>query len=166
MQNSVQEQYASLTKYLIKNKLTISTMESITGGMLSSLITDTEGASAVLKGAFVTYANEAKIKQGVYKDVIDAYGVYSCATAEAMAKACQAAYESDIGIGVTGTAGNIDLNNSDSERGVVYIAIAIGKHIVSQKYTMPQLASRLEYKLCTAQYAYDLLVRTLAIQLD
>ena len=40
----------------------------------------------VLKGAFVTYCNEAKIMQGVPAEIIDKYTVYSTQTAEAMAK--------------------------------------------------------------------------------
>ena len=46
--------YHSLTKLLIEKGLTITTMESATSGQIASLITDTEGSSAVLKGAFIT----------------------------------------------------------------------------------------------------------------
>ncbi|MGN0960180.1 MAG: CinA family protein, partial [Coriobacteriales bacterium] len=51
--------YRQLTLLLIERGLSASTMESCTGGLIASLITDTEGSSAVLKGAFVTYSNEA-----------------------------------------------------------------------------------------------------------
>ena len=77
----------------------------------SILITDTEGSSAVLKGAFVTYCNEAKIMQGVPAEIIDRYTVYSNETAGAMAQACRKAYNANIGIGVTGTMGNVDPAN-------------------------------------------------------
>ena len=60
--------------------------------------TDTEGASAILKGAFVTYSNEAKVRQGVPAEIVDTYGVYSPQCAVAMAEACRAACEADIGI--------------------------------------------------------------------
>lgn len=56
--------------------ITISTMESITSGLVASLITDTEGSSAVLKEAFITYSNEAKIREGVSAGVIRRYSVY------------------------------------------------------------------------------------------
>ena len=55
MYETIKKQYASLTKYFIANSLTVSTMESMTGGLIASLLTDTEGASAIMKGAFVTY---------------------------------------------------------------------------------------------------------------
>ena len=101
-------------------------MESATSGQIASLITDTEGSSAVLKGAFVTYCNEAKIMQGVPAEVLDTYTVYSKETAEAMARACAEAYNADIGIGVTGTMGNIDSSNPDaSVPGQVYFAIGV-----------------------------------------
>ena len=56
----VREEYEKLTRYLIENKITITTMESCTAGQIISLITDTEGASAITKGGFVTYSNEAR----------------------------------------------------------------------------------------------------------
>ena len=75
-ENEIRERYRLLTKKLIEKKLTITTMESATGGQIASLITDTEGSSSVLKGAFVTYCNEAKIMQGVPAETIERYSVY------------------------------------------------------------------------------------------
>lgn len=63
-EKDIRDDYRSLTKLLIQKNMTISTMESATAGQIVSLITDTEGASAIIKGAFVTYCNEAKIMQG------------------------------------------------------------------------------------------------------
>lgn len=117
------EKYERITKLLIEKKLMISTMESCTSGMIASLITDTEGSSAVLKGAFVTYCNEAKIRCGVPAEIISRFGVYSAGTAAAMASACRKAYDADIGIGVTGSFGNIDPANPDSVPGEVHFAI-------------------------------------------
>ena len=113
-EKEIRADYRRLTKLLIEKKLTITTMESATSGQIASLITDTEGSSAVLKGAFVTYCNEAKIMQGVPAEIIDKYTVYSTQTAEAMAKACTAVYQADIGIGVTGTMGNVDPANPET----------------------------------------------------
>ena len=49
----------SIIKQLIASHTTISTMESCTSGLIASLITDTEGASAVFPGGYVTYLNES-----------------------------------------------------------------------------------------------------------
>ena len=114
IENKIRMNYRNLTQLLISRHLTITTMESATSGQIASLITDTEGSSAVLKGAFVTYCNEAKIMQGVPAEIIDEYTVYSKETAGAMAKACRKAYNANIGIGVTGTMGNVDPANPNA----------------------------------------------------
>ena len=54
-ESDIRRDYRKLTKLLIERGMTITTMESATSGQIASLITDTEGSSAVLKGAFVTY---------------------------------------------------------------------------------------------------------------
>lgn len=117
-EKTVRQRYKQLTELLIEKELTITAMESATSGQVASLITDTEGASAVFKGAYVTYSNEMKVKFGVPPEVIENYSVYSKETAEAMAIACRSSFGADIGIGVTGTMGNIDPENvKHSQRG-------------------------------------------------
>lgn len=108
---------------LIEKNISISTMESCTSGLLASAITDTEGASAIFKGAFVTYSNEAKVRQGVPESLIERCGVYSLPVAEAMAEACREVYGAELGVGVTGTTGNPDPANGDSVPGEIYYAI-------------------------------------------
>lgn len=92
----------SVVKYLIKNHISISTMESCTGGLLASLITDISDASTILKFSAVTYSTEYKIKMGVSKDVIDKYTVYSKETAMEMARTISRFTGSDLGVGITG----------------------------------------------------------------
>ena len=154
---TVRKKYEDLTKYLIAEGITITTMESCTSGQIASLITDTEGASAVFKGAFVTYSNEAKIAQGVPRETIEKYGVYSAETASAMAEACRDAMHADIGIGVTGSFGNVDPNNADSTPGEVYFAIADKNGIRAYHCTIPVQPSRLSYKLYMSEVIADTL---------
>ena len=97
-EKEIRDNYRKLTKLLIEKKLTITTMESATSGQIASLITDTEGSSAILKGAFITYSNEAKIMQGVPQEVLEKFSVYSIETAIEMAKACRKTYRANIGI--------------------------------------------------------------------
>ena len=147
----IRKQYKALTELLIEKKLTITTMESATSGQIASLITDTEGSSAVLKGAFVTYCNEAKIQQGVPAEIIETYTVYSKETAQAMAEACKTAYQADIGIGVTGTMGNVDPANADaSVPGKVYFAIAYQEKTTTYERRIPPQESRQVYKMAVA----------------
>ena len=56
---------------LIKNKETISSMESCTAGYFATTITNVDGSSNVLKFSAITYSNEYKIKMGVKKETID-----------------------------------------------------------------------------------------------
>lgn len=91
-----------IVKYLMANNLTIATMESCTGGLLASLITDIPGASDILKFSSVTYSTEYKIKMGVNKEIIDKFTVYSKETAQEMAYNIADFANSDIGVGITG----------------------------------------------------------------
>ena len=115
-----------IVKKLIDTHTTIATMESCTSGMIASMITDTEGASAIFPGGYVTYLNETKILIGVDPEVIHTYGVYSGACAEAMACTVQEKLHTDIAIGITGTTGNVDQNNADSVQGQVFFCIRMG----------------------------------------
>ncbi len=175
-EQEIREHYRRLTKLLIDRKYTITTMESATSGQIASLITDTEGSSAVLKGAFITYSNEAKILQGVPAETIEKYTVYSRETAEAMAAACMKTYNAQIGIGVTGTMGNVDPANPEaSVPGQVYFAIGMDNGICCGDGTTSgqpviesfhlELApqpSRLMYKLAVAEEVYKVLIAKLA----
>lgn len=113
-----------ITKKLIERNITVSTMESCTSGLLCSTLTNTEGASSVVVGGYITYCNEQKVRCGVPREVIDTFGVYSLECAKFMALAAKKNSKSDIAIGVTGSLGNIDINNKDSVIGDVYYAIA------------------------------------------
>lgn len=155
----VREKFGAIVEALIEKRKTVSTMESATGGMIASLITDREGASAVFKGGFVTYSNEAKIAQGVPESIIRQYTVYSEETALAMAEACRSAYDADLGVGVTGTTGNKDpMNPENSVSGEVYIALAgkDGRTIV-KKIEIPDRDGRFAYKVEIAGAAAGLI---------
>ena len=161
-EKTVRQNYRHLTQLLISRNLTITTMESATSGQIASLITDTEGSSAVLKGAFVTYCNEAKIMQGVPAEIIDRYTVYSKETAGSMAQTCRNAYNANIGIGVTGTMGNVDpANPNASVPGQVYFAIDIDGDVKAYYVELPPQPTRLAYKLAVAAEIYEELVKRL-----
>ena len=123
-----------IVKKLIDTHTTISTMESCTSGLIASMITDTEGASAIFPGGYVTYLNETKILNGVDANVIEKYGVYSRECANAMAETVQKKLHTDIAIGITGTTGNVDPNNADSDR---YISVSgWGRRIIHMNWRL------------------------------
>lgn len=109
--------------FLRENNISISTMESCTGGGIVNAITNIEGASEVLKFSAVTYSNEYKIKMGVSIKTIDKYSVYSMEVAHEMAKCISNFTNSDIGIGITGKLNRADINNNCGKDNQVFISI-------------------------------------------
>ena len=159
-EQEIRNDYHKLTKTLKEKNISITTMESCTSGQLASLITDTEGASGIMKGAFVTYSNEAKIKQGVPEEIIDKYSVYSKETACAMADACRKTYNADIGIGVTGSMGNVDLANVEaSVPGQVWFAFSTKDKIYDFYLDLEPQTTRFEYKMAVAKEIVDELLK-------
>lgn len=156
-ESAVRAKYRALTLGLIGQGATITFMESCTAGQLASLVTDTEGSSAVMKGTFVTYSNEAKVMAGVPAEIIGTHGVYSAETAAAMAETCRAAFGADTGVGVTGSFGNADPNNADSVPGEVFFAVARESGTRCFHCMIPAQPSRLAYKLYMADVIADAL---------
>ena len=95
-----------LLQKLSEKNLTLGSVESMTGGLFASNITDVAGASKVFKGSIVTYATEIKEKVvGVDSDLIKKHTVVSAEVAEEMARKGQKLLGVDVCISVTGNAG-------------------------------------------------------------
>lgn len=115
--------FKNVIRLLKEKNMTISTMESCTGGGVANAITSIESASDVIKFSAVTYSNEYKIKMGVDKNIIDKYSVYSFETAESMAYNISKYAGSDIGIGITGKLNRADKNNMFNNDNEVFVSI-------------------------------------------
>ncbi len=95
-----------LVQILKENNLTITTCESLTGGLAASSIVDVSGSSQVLNEAYVTYAIKSKEELvGVNASTIKKYGVVSIETASEMAQKAAKKANSDVAISTTGIAG-------------------------------------------------------------
>lgn len=128
---------ASLGKLLAERGLTLSAMESCTGGLLASTITDVPGASRYFRGGIVSYATEIKEQFGVSAEVVEQFGVISAECARAMAAAVRRELKSDIGVAITGVAGPDP--QEDKPVGMVHIACDTGAgEPGSMSYTLPQ----------------------------
>jgi len=91
---------------LIKKKLTISSAESCTGGLLSSAITSVAGSSKVFKLGLVTYSNQSKVKVlKVLKNIIRKYGAVSEQVCLTMVKNVSKISRTNISVSITGIAG-------------------------------------------------------------
>ena len=113
-----------LVRVLKEKKLTVSTAESLTAGMVSATIVKVPGASAVFKCGFVTYASEAKTSVlGIPEELVESAGVVSAECAEAMAEGACRVGGTNVGISTTGNAGPDVLEEKPVGR--VYTAICI-----------------------------------------
>ena len=113
---------AGVGRMLREQGLTLGLMESASGGAIASAITDVAGSSDYFRGGIVSYATEVKTMYGVPAETIATHGLYSRETAEAMAKAARVALKSDLGLGLTGIAGNEPLEGQPA--GTMHLALA------------------------------------------
>lgn len=151
-----------LVKYLTENKMTITTAESCTGGMISSTIVNVPGASWVLNEAYVTYANEAKEKLvGVSYKTLEEFGAVSKETAYEMAEGAAKAANADCAIAVTGIAGP-DGGTEEKPVGTVYAGYCVKGKIYVERYNFD--GGRYEVRRQTADKTiarlYELLLRS------
>lgn len=106
---------------LQERQQTLGAMESLTGGLLSSTITDVPNSSNHFIGGLVTYSTALKAQMGVPSEILDRYGAVSEETARAMAHAVRERLGTDFGIGITGVAGPDKQENKPV--GTVHIAV-------------------------------------------
>jgi nicotinamide-nucleotide amidase len=99
----------------------LSTVESITGGLIAHEITSVAGVSDVYAGGAVAYDPAVKVRIGVPSETVERFGVVSEETARAMAEACTAWFETEYAIATTGVAGPTDLEGKPP--GTVWMAI-------------------------------------------
>ena len=90
-----------LHEKLIRKKYTISVVESCTGGLLSSKLTEISGSSNYFQMGFVTYSNIAKIKTlKINKKIIEKYGAVSTKCCKAMVENLSKKSKSKINISI------------------------------------------------------------------
>lgn len=124
----------SISKLLTSKKQTLAVAESCTGGSISKRITSISGASAYFMGAVIAY-NEVikKSELNVSEEIINKYSVVSKEVAEAMALGIQQKYNTTYAIATTGNAGPTT-DKTDKTVGVVFIAIASPKGVISEEF--------------------------------
>jgi nicotinamide-nucleotide amidase len=112
-----------------------------------------------LKEGFVTYSNEAKMKNlGVSSETLNKYGAVSAQTAEEMVRGVAKAAGSSAAIATTGIAGPGG-GTPEKPVGLVYIAC-----LVKDKVTVKELrlrGNRMKIRDQSVIHALDLLRRSL-----
>ena len=112
-------------RMLKEGGLTLATLESCTGGLLASTVTDVAGSSDYFRGGYVAYTARMKIGLGLSAELIERYGVVSPEVAADMARAARQNAAADYGIGVTGVAGPDELEGKAP--GTVHVAVHDGR---------------------------------------
>lgn len=122
---------------LLANELTVSAIESCTGGLLSARLINIPGVSEVFKSGYITYSNKAKRKLvGVKKSTLHKYGAVSEQVAKEMANGSAMLTKSDVTVSVTGIAGP-DGGTVQKPVGLVYIGCCVrGKTVVKEYHFM------------------------------
>lgn len=157
-----EETLEEVTVRLLKERgLTLAVAESCTGGLLTGRLVNVPGVSEILKEGFVTYSNEAKMKNlGVSPDTLRNHGAVSAQTAEEMVRGVAKAAGSSAAIATTGIAGP-DGGTPEKPVGLVYIAC-----LVKDKVTVKELrlrGNRMKIRDQSVIHALDLLRRSLLI---
>ncbi|HEX8550730.1 MAG TPA: competence/damage-inducible protein A [Abditibacteriaceae bacterium] len=102
---------------------TLAVAESVTGGVLSQMLTDVAGASDVFRGAVVSYTNDAKTDVlGVEARTLQQFGAVHAETATAMAQHAREQFKSTWALSTTGEAG--PTSQSGASVGTVFVGLA------------------------------------------
>ena len=119
-----------LHKKLIKKKLTISTAESCTGGLLAHNLTKLANSSKYFQMGLTTYSNQSKIKiLKVNKNIIKKYGAVSKECCKSMVQNLSKISKSKINVSITGIAGPGG-SSKNKPVGLVYIGIKNDKNLI------------------------------------
>ena len=124
----------AIADLLIANNLTISTVESCSGGLLAGRLINVPGISETFKTGFVTYSNKAKRKfAGVRKSSLEKYGAVSKQVAQEMAEGMHDMSKADVVISTTGIAGP-DGGTDEKPVGLVYMCCYVRGSVTVKEY--------------------------------
>ena len=133
----------SIVELLVANSLTISTIESCTGGMVAARLINVPGVSEVFKAGYVTYSNKAKRKVlGVKSSTLKKYTAVSEQVAKEMARGVSLVTKADVTVSVTGIAGPVG-GTPEKPVGLVYIGCNVKGTIVTEEYNFTGNRSRI-----------------------
>jgi len=140
---------------LIRNKLTLATAESCTGGLVSNIITNASGSSRFFLLGIIAYSNQAKISLlKIPAAVIAKSGAVSAEVARLMAGSVRKLAKSDFGLGITGIAGPQG-GSAAKPVGTVFIAVDSARKRICRRFRFK--AGRLSVKKHAALKALELL---------
>ena len=125
----------SLGQALRRERKSLATMESVTGGFLANSISEVAESSNYFKGGVVAFSKESKLANGVPAEVLEEFGEASQEAANAMAAAARVNSGADFGIGIAGVIGPEEQEGKPP--GQIYIAIATDQEIREFQMRLP-----------------------------
>lgn len=141
-------------KQLAARGKTIALAESCTGGLVAKLLTDVSGSSEYFRYGWVTYSNEAKIKElDVSAELIEKEGAVSEEVSKSMALGAKKISGADYAIGITGIAGPGG-GGKEKPVGLVHISVAADNNIESSCFTFSHDRNFIRY--LTAQTSLNM----------
>lgn len=150
---------AHLVRAAIRERVTISTAESCTGGLIGARITEVPGSSEIYPGGWVCYSYEAKSRElGVDPEVIETRGAVSAEVVEAMAEGARDRSASQLAIAVSGIAGPGG-GTKDKPVGTVWMAVATETVTRSHRYQLHGTRDRI--RRLTTNLALQVLLATI-----
>jgi PncC family amidohydrolase len=124
---------SDLANLLMARHETITSVESLTGGLFAAELTAVPGVSSILPGAVVTYAASAKISLvGVPQADVAQHGVVSAVVAADMAVGGRQTLQTDWAVSFTGVAGPDELEGHPA--GTVFIGVASPKGVTTKQF--------------------------------
>ena len=132
----------ALALQLKKNRKTIATAESCTGGYLAHLLTSIPGSSIYFKGSVVSYSNEVKMAAlDVSKESLNTQGAVSQSVVEQMAQNVRRKMSTDFALATSGVAGP-EGGTDRKPVGTVWIALASAEGVYAKRFQFEQNRER------------------------
>lgn len=148
-----------VVELLSRQKMTVATAESCTGGLIAATLVNVPGASDVLNEGYITYSNEAKMRLvGVSRETLAQYGAVSAQTAKEMAEGAANAAKADAALSATGIAGPGG-GTEEKPVGLVYIGCFVNGKTVVKECIFD--GNRMENRQNTAETALEMLAQAL-----
>lgn len=145
---------AVVGELLRKDRATLATAESCTGGLIGQLITSVPGSSDYYRGGVVVYADAAKSELlAVPAELIRRHGAVSEPVAAAMAEAAAKRLSADWALSATGIAGPAG-GSEEKPVGLVYLALASPTGTTVHRHVLPGLRDTIRLRAALTALNY------------
>jgi nicotinamide-nucleotide amidase len=135
-------------KLLLSKKLTLSTMESYTGGFLANVITNVPGSSKYFAGGLISYNETSRAALGLDPQCISRYGTVSAEICQSMADIARERLGTSIGLGLTGVMGPAEIEGHSI--GTIFISLADAKNRYNFSKNYPGNRLQIKQRAVTA----------------